>query len=327
MKSPALHEWLADCCNKANEIALAEQELKATDEILRWAGQDYISAEEAWKLGAGCAEYRHRDPRDNRSKFSGWNTCYSSFEKSSHVFEVQYRAIKPQAQPEPMDLELARAMCRGAGISLVSRDFIERFADFVSDWKKGDFTLPKYAEIDMQSCFDAWQAFDPDLANAQPEPVEPTCQVQHINGFTSGEVITMTREAAQTLQRELGDTVEWESPQGLKTSEPLHKLWFDAEGIYTYKTKATIKLDGKMVTREQAMAEWESKKETCDAYCWTDSCPSWDKNPDACGGDFIGIEEVNGIEYQLRAKPAKVVLWEGSRDDVIALLKELELLK
>lgn len=65
---------------------------------------------------------------------------------------------------EPIDLGLARAMCRSAGISLVSRDFIERFADFVMDWKKGDFTLPKYAELDMQSCFDAWQAFDPDLA-------------------------------------------------------------------------------------------------------------------------------------------------------------------
>jgi hypothetical protein len=70
----------------------------------------------------------------------------------------------PAPKQEPMDLDLARAMCRGAGISLVSRDFIERFADFVSDWKKGDFTLPKYAELDMQSCFAAWQAFEPDLA-------------------------------------------------------------------------------------------------------------------------------------------------------------------
>ena len=69
---------------------------------------------------------------------------------------------------EPMDLDFARAMCRSSGISLVSRDFIERFAYFVRAWKKGDFTLPKYAELDMQSCFDAWQAFDPDLATSPP---------------------------------------------------------------------------------------------------------------------------------------------------------------
>lgn len=30
--------------------------------------------------------------------------------------------------------------------------------------------LPRYAELDMKSCFDAWQAFDPDLAIAHPTP-------------------------------------------------------------------------------------------------------------------------------------------------------------
>lgn len=70
------------------------------------------------------------------------------------------------------DLSIARAVCRSSGISLVSRNFIERFADFVMDWKKGDFTLPQYAEIDMQSCFDAWQAFDPDLATS-PQALTP----------------------------------------------------------------------------------------------------------------------------------------------------------
>lgn len=85
-------------------------------------------------------------------------------EAAQRLRELEAQLSKVQAVKGTMDLDLARAMCRGAGISLVSRDFIERFADFVSDWKKGDFTLPKYAELDMQSCFDAWQAFDPDLA-------------------------------------------------------------------------------------------------------------------------------------------------------------------
>jgi hypothetical protein len=89
------------------------------------------------------------------------------------TYTYSTRATVKQAQSESIDLELARAMCRSAGISLVSRDFIEQFADFVMDWRKGDFTLPKYAELDMQSCFNAWQAFDPDLAITHPAPFVP----------------------------------------------------------------------------------------------------------------------------------------------------------
>jgi hypothetical protein len=98
------------------------------------------------------------------------------------------QGILAQPEQEPVDLDFARAMCRGAGISLVSRDFIERFADFVGDWKKGDFILPKYAELDMQSCFDAWQAFDPDLAIAQP--VQPPAAVAPISADDVTDEVT-----------------------------------------------------------------------------------------------------------------------------------------
>ena len=65
---------------------------------------------------------------------------------------------------------------------------------------------------------------------------KPTCQVQLINGFQSGEVITMTREAARKLQAELGDTVEWFDPESFA---PVLKDGFNftMNGTYTYRTK------------------------------------------------------------------------------------------
>ena len=89
------------------------------------------------------------------------------------IIAIESAIAQSEQQPE-IDLDFARAMCRSAGISLVSRDFIERFADFVNDWRKGDFELPKLAALDVQSCFDAWQKFDPELATTpQPTPAQP----------------------------------------------------------------------------------------------------------------------------------------------------------
>jgi hypothetical protein len=110
------------------------------------------------------------------------------------------------------------------------------------------------------------------------------------------------RTDAQKLQAELGDTVEWETPIGYRSSCDFK---FYQKRTYTYRPKATIKLDGRMVTREQAVAEWESKKETCD-LTYTDRngietiwlCPT-----------LMGFSEVQ--EYQLRTKPAKVVAWSS----------------
>lgn len=85
---------------------------------------------------------------------------------------------------------------------------------------------------------------------------KPTCQVKNLD---TGELKTMMREAAKLLQAELGDTVEWLLNGFTKPS--LGGFDFGTDGIYTYKTKATIKLDGEMVTRDQAVAEWEAKKD------------------------------------------------------------------
>jgi hypothetical protein len=81
---------------------------------------------------------------------------------------------------------------------------------------------------------------------------------------------------------------------------------------------ATIKLDGRMVTPEQAAAERDAKKETHELWYRSDRV-------DWC---IWRLKQWNTVEdhneqYELRPKQPT---WTGSRDDVIALLKEIELL-
>jgi hypothetical protein len=75
-----------------------------------------------------------------------------------------------------------------------------------------------------------------------------------------------------------------------------------------------------MVTREQAAAECEAKKETHERFVkWVGQ----DFHELTIAAGFISFGDDAYFEYELRPKqPA----WTGSRDDVIALLKELELL-
>jgi hypothetical protein len=89
---------------------------------------------------------------------------------------------------------------------------------------------------------------------------------------------------------------------------------FNSGCIYTYRTKATIRLDGKMVTPEQAAAEWKAKRETHDVW-FTTHTGAWVK----VGGDF----DSSRGRYELRPKQPT---WTGSREDVIALLKDEGLL-
>jgi hypothetical protein len=128
--------------------------------------------------------------------------------------------------------------------------------------------------------------------------------------------IRMLRTEAQELQRKLGDTVEWFTTRGRKVED--WYLDFEAKGIYTYRTKATIKLNGKMVTPEQAAAEREAKKDTHELWYRSDRL-------DWC---IWSLKQWNKVEnhnehYELRPKQPT---WTGSREDVIALLKEKGLL-
>jgi hypothetical protein len=126
--------------------------------------------------------------------------------------------------------------------------------------------------------------------------------------------IRMLRTEAQALQRKLGGTADWHYPTAIKAGS--WNLDFDGKGTYTYRTKATIKLDGNMVTPEQAAAEWKAKRETHDVW-FTTPTGAWVN----VGGDFDS--DSSRGRYELRPKQPT---WTGSREDVIALLKEMGLL-
>jgi hypothetical protein len=132
----------------------------------------------------------------------------------------------------------------------------------------------------------------------------------------------MLRTEAQELQRQTKDTHAWFNPSGGSNC-----YLFAAGGTYTYRTKATIKLDGRMVTPEQAAAEWEAKKETCAVWYRSDNFLEWGIQKPFSGKythDWNKQTQVNGAEYEIRPKQ---VSWTGSREDIIALLKELGVLK
>jgi hypothetical protein len=130
------------------------------------------------------------------------------------------------------------------------------------------------------------------------------------------------RTEAQELQRQTKDTHNWFDPSQNEPYEGVIFSFNGSEGFYTYKTKATIKLDGNMVTPEQAEAEWEAKKETHDLWYRSDRL-AW------C---IWTLKELNKVEdhneqYELCPKHTKQSTWTGSREDVIALLADLGLLK
>ncbi len=116
--------------------------------------------------------------------------------------------------------------------------------------------------------------------------------------------IRMLRTDAQTLQSELGDSVEW--LLNALTKPSFGGFDFGAEGIYTYKNKANlIKLGGAMVTREQAVAEWKAKELTHDIWCAAEFAPEFELQSGVIWRSYSDQK----FEFQLRAKPAKVVKW------------------
>jgi hypothetical protein len=127
--------------------------------------------------------------------------------------------------------------------------------------------------------------------------------------------IRMLRTEAQELQDKTRDECDWFTPFGSQLDVDDDFFSFGSNGTYTYRTKGTIKLDGNMVTPEQAAAEWEAKKETHDLWYRSDRV-------DWC---IWFLKQLNKVEnhnehYELRPKEPT---WTGSRDDVIALLKEV----
>lgn len=77
------------------------------------------------------------------------------FKNTGRMLDKEAADALEAAQPD--DLDYAKAVVRSSGYSLVSQRFIVLFAEFIQDWRKGDFELPTLAALDMRSCFDAWQ--------------------------------------------------------------------------------------------------------------------------------------------------------------------------
>ena len=87
------------------------------------------------------------------------------------------------------DLDYAKAQVRSAGYSLVSAEFISNFAEFIQDWRKGDFALPKLAALDVEACFDAWQK------EVNQNEVKPVLQALERVPMTTAAMVNVIKAA------------------------------------------------------------------------------------------------------------------------------------
>ena len=119
-------------------------------------------------------------------------------------------------------MALAKAVVRSAGYSLVSQKFIIAFAEFMQDYLKGDFELPKLAEIDARAAFEAWQEpFNQDaIAQAGIKTVARNIRVT--------EPVTADKLLAITTAYEQGVGY---GRQRYKAPNP-YALWSDENGAW-----------------------------------------------------------------------------------------------
>lgn len=137
------------------------------------------------------------------------------------------------------------------------------------------------------------------IDSQQPEPVEPTTIVNSER---------MTLSAAEALKVKLGDSVEWFDWSPMRSQTKSIGNWkFSAEDFYSYTEKANlVKLNGKLVTREAAIAEWGSKKDTCDVWFKSNTFPEFTY----CSAFYAAPLMEDGGEYELREHPLKQISWK-----------------
>lgn len=244
--------------------------------------EQYITAEEAIALDKSSVLLEYYSP-----EFGCWMTCNYLLrfnEKFNNGEVIKYRrAIKQPAPAEP-HAEL-KAMYAQQVKDGALDNFVWEYKNTAmsNEWREVAHNLGVFYELNQYRC-----------------TPKPTCQVRNLD---TGELKTMTREAAKLLQAELGDTVEWRlSGVGCVSN---HNN-FETTGTYSYKLKANlVKLNGKLVTREAVIAEYESKKDTCDL---------WVKNRSGampCVGPlWYYFEKHDQHEYELRERPLKQISWK-----------------
>ena len=236
-----------------------------------------------------------------RYAWMNWVTAYSfGREHRANILNKAIEiALAEQQESEYITAEQARELVKAGGTA-------EWCSDDFKIWYKckiGDKWFDNFN--DGRTCLYRAIKAQPEPAqwpspNAKREPVDPheDLRAEYIRqrdavpcelGFYLWEVLE-------------GDTVEWWTASGYHDNKGFS---FNEKGTYTYAPKATIKLDGKMVTPEQAAAEWAAKKETCDVWYKSDTDDRFDKQ------DGIILwnkhKDVYNCEYELRPKAIKVV--------------------
>ena len=165
-------------------VVMFATDLTDADTDQREADLQYIAAANPERILALIAEnerlahsrkdaepvaYQYRMKPEWHDAWVKWQPCdkanFDDYVKAPVVNGWQFdaRALfthPPEAdKPNPLeDLDCAKMMVRSSGYSIVSADFIIAFAEFIQDWRNGDFDLPKLAALDVEACFDAWQA-------------------------------------------------------------------------------------------------------------------------------------------------------------------------
>lgn len=177
-----------------------------------------ITAEEAKKRALQDVDFYHVD--------EGWVSpnalhIYSDNRKYRLAWHIKHPAIK---QPEPV-----------VQATVLRSDF-----DFVMQDKQRCVKLIEevYALLADDKSIEAKEILQKRVNNMIVnipvfiEPVEPNCQVRNDD---TGELKTMTPEAAKLLQAELGDTVQWWL--GSTNMSEWKTLDFNSTGLYSYKLK------------------------------------------------------------------------------------------
>jgi hypothetical protein len=279
---------------------------------------EYITAAQARELGAGKSEIEIVP--------GGWIVCGAAcgyIDKYLGI-DIKYRAIK-QAQPEPVCQWQENDNSRGfdklaekqSPELLIPVDpHAELRAEYAKQVEEGTTGFYLWG---FQSHGFPKQTCTPDAPEFRARATYTCTDISCYVSKDGEPAVRMLRTDAQELQRELGDVVEWFFPNGNSASK--WEIGFDAKGTYTYRTKATIKLNGNRVTPAQAAAEWEAKKETHDVWIKNDPSGSWFKTQ--MQPRLTIPYSQNNNEYELRPKQPT---WTGSREDVIALIKEMGLL-
>jgi hypothetical protein len=320
--------------------------------------ETYITADEARKLGAGNTEWRHSIYKPD------WTLCGKRCEYKSVIdgTHLQYRTIK-QSQPEPADPTKLLGEIYGFLQSTCPEGIADEAFRVVPESLRAQ-AIAKHveprdevgecvrhtqeagrAEVDPHATlraeyakqvalgttgfylweyrFSSNQAWTPlDHEEFFPDHRYRYTDISCYVSKDGESAIRMLRTEARELQRQTKDTHDWFAPAGTGPYQAMFE--FTHNGTYTYHTKATIKLNGNMVTPKHAAAEWETKKETHEL---------WFKFPSMEWSDVIGypknmaeyFEGCSRSYYELRTKKPNLKQLDWSKVPVGVMTNRGEL--